>query len=386
MIIGVDVRCLQDTWRTGVGETAWQILKSLSTFPNVKLVGFANAAKHVDLPPNLRDVMQVVHTRIPNKLKNLCFSLKIGEPIDVTLEKKIGQKLDVLWLPNPSFVYVSGKVPVVLTVHDLAFCHYPEFFPVRGKFWYFPTVKKLLKNGLPEKSFILTSSQHTADDVVDYAPILRNKTRAALLGVEKEYFNSPSADSIRSTLDKFNIKKDFILSVGTIEPRKNYKLLLEVYNNLVLKDPTYPYDLVIAGIWGWRSNDLKILYNNLPTKHRIHFLGYITVDEKKELYSSCKLFVYPSFYEGFGLPVLEAMAAGKPVVVSQTSSLPEVVGDAGLLLSPYKPEVWQEALNYLARDNDFRNEYAIKSVKQAQKFSWEKTAAIYLDVFNKLLS
>jgi len=386
MIIGVDVRCLQDTWRTGVGETTWQILKSLSIFPNVKLVGFANAAKKVDLPPNLHEVMQIVHTHIPNKLKNLCLSLKIGKPIDETLEEKIGQKLDALWLPNPSFVYVSGRVPVVLTVHDLAFCHYPEFFPVRGQFWYFPTVKKLLKSGLPEKSFILTSSQHTADDVIDYSPELNNKTKAVPLGVEQDYFNPPATGIIKSVLNKFNLKKDFILSVGTVEPRKNYKLLLEVYNNLVLKDPAYPYDLVIAGTWGWRSQGLRQLYNSLPTKDRIHFLGYVTAAEKKALYSSCILFAYPSFYEGFGLPVLEAMAAGKPILASQTSSLPEVVGEAGLLLSPYKPEVWQEALDWLARDVASRNIYAARSSKQAQKFSWEKTAATYLDIFKELSS
>jgi glycosyltransferase involved in cell wall biosynthesis len=175
-----------------------------------------------------------------------------------------------------------------------------------------------------------------------------------------------------------------LLSVGTVEPRKNHQLLLRVYDELVRQQPEFPFDLVIAGGWGWRSRPLQRLYRSLQSRARIHFTGYVSDAEKRALYASAKLFLYPSFYEGFGLPVLEAMAVGVPVLASHTSSLPEVVGEAGVLLTPYNPAAWLSAVRWLVDDKQARAELSAKGRTRAREFSWEQAANSYYALFHEL--
>lgn len=386
MVVGVDIRCLQDTWRTGVGEVAWQTLRALSSFSDVKLVGFANAAGKINLPSEVEKNIKVVRTRVPNRIKNLVFYLKQGKPLDKLLTEQSGTPIDVMWLPNPGFAFFSGQVPVVLTVHDLSFIHFPEFFPRRGKLWYFPAVLQLLKKGLPAKSFVAAVSRHTADDLAEQFANLHSKIKVIYPGVAQEYFAPPNDLFKKNVRDKFNLPQKFLLSVGTVEPRKNYNLLLQVYEQLLKIEPNYPWDLVIIGGWGWRSQALKKQYNSLVCRSRVHFVGYVTSEEKRALYAQAELFLYPSFYEGFGIPPLEAMAASVPVVVSHTSSLSEVVGETGVLLNPRKPEVWVEALRWLKEDATARQEFSQKGRVRAQQFSWDSSARGYYELFKSLIN
>ena len=384
MRLGVDLRCLQDTNRTGVGEVAWQTMQALGARSSVELVGFANAAGRVDLPPQLERVVKVVRTNVPNKIKNLSLFLKLGQPIDVLLEEKTGKKLDALWLPNPSFAYVSSNTPVVLTVHDLSFIHFPQFFSRRGHLWYFPAVRRLLSQGLPAGSAVVAVSQHTADDLAEQFPKLTASLRVVNPGITRDYFESPTAEELVAVRNRLHVPEHFLLSVGTVEPRKNYQLLLSVYDQLLKQDPHYPYDLVIAGGWGWRSGGLRKLYQRLASRNRIHFVGYVSELEKRALYAQAELFLYPSYYEGFGIPPLEAMASGVPVLVSHASSLPEVVGNAGVLLSPLNPAVWLEALQWLQRDQKALAQYRTLGRARAREFSWERAADGYYAVFKEL--
>ncbi len=386
MRLGVDLRCLQDGNRTGVGEVAWQTLRALSTRPGVELVGFANAAGTIDLPPQLERAVQVVRTRVPNKVKNLKLYLGLGEAIDVTLSKQTGAKLDALWLPNPSFAHVSKHCPVVLTVHDLSFFHYPEFFPRRGRVWYFPAVRRLLERGLPPRSKVVAVSQSTAQDLSEQFPALRSRLEVIYPGLTQDYFEPPTVAERQRATERLHLPTKFLLSVGTVEPRKNYQLLLRAYDELVRLDPQFPFDLVIAGGWGWRSKPLEHLYHSLPSRRRIHFTGYVSEADKRVLYAEAAAFLYPSYYEGFGIPVLEAMAAGLPVLASHSSSLPEVVGEAGVLLTPLNPNVWLQAIQWLMRDQTARTELATKARSRAREFSWEQAANAYYALFRELTS
>ncbi len=383
MQVGVDVRCLQDTRRTGVGEIAWQTLQTLSRRAGLKLTGFANAAGRVDLPPGLGQRVQVVRTHVPNKVKNLALFLKLGQPIDALLERAAGKPLDALWLPNPSFAYVA-RAPTVLTVHDLSFMHFPEFFSRRGHLWYFPAVRRLLARGLPPRSQVAAVSQHTADDVAEHFPQLKNKLHVIYPGIGQEYFEAPSATEQQGVRERLKLPERFLLSVGTIEPRKNYQLLLTVYDQLVRQNPHYPYDLVIAGGWGWLSQPLRKLYRSLAARDRVHFVGYVSEADKRALYAQAELFLYPSFYEGVGIPALEAMASGVPVITSHASSLPEVVGEAGVLLSPYNPTVWVQTLQWLQGDSAARREFAAAGRARARQFSWEQAADQYYGLFREV--
>ena len=383
MRVGVDIRCLQDKFLTGVGEYTWRTLQALKKLkPQLELAGFVNAGKGFNLPAGLPQVMEVARSHWPNKLKNLAFYWGVGKPLDTTLTRSAGQ-LDACWLPNPNFVHFSGQVPIVITVHDLSFLHFPDFFRRRPRWWYFPAVLKLLKHGLPPQTKVVAVSKYTADDIIYFFPDLKNQLHVIPPGVGPEFKVPPLAAAVTELRNKYKLPAKFILSLGTIEPRKNYRLLLQAYQIILSRYPSYPFDLVIAGGWGWRYGSLQKFYHNLPplVKARIHWLGYVTETDKPALYNQASVFVYPSFYEGFGIPPLEAMAAGLPVLVSHTSSLSEVVGEAGELISPYQPQLWATMIHNLTTDESMAREFAAKGRRRAEQFTWAKSAQAYYDLF-----
>ncbi|MBI5733551.1 MAG: glycosyltransferase family 4 protein [Candidatus Kerfeldbacteria bacterium] len=382
MKLGVDLRCLQDNYLAGVGEYAWQILRIFPQLDkSIELFGYANAAGKINLPAELESILKLQRRHLPNRINNVLLSLKLGQPIDRQIFKTTG-KLDAFWFPNPSFINLAAGLKAVLTVHDLAFVYWPEFFKFKSRLWYFAVVKKLLKQIPQAKLEVVCVSQHTADDLMSLVPQIKpNKIRIIYPGVNESYFNKPGQSDFNDFRRKYNLPANYLLSLGTIEPRKNYELLLRAYAQILKIQPDFPYDLVIAGAWGWNNGKLKRLIKSYPYRQRLHILGYVQAADKLLLYSGASLFLYPSFYEGFGIPPLEAMASGTAVITSQTSSLPEVVGGAGLLLSPYSSEAWAEAILWLSQDGQAREKYQSAGRTRAQKFSWTKAAGQYLDYF-----
>ena len=180
----------------------------------------------------------------------------------------------------------------------------------------------------------------------------------------------------------YGIETPFVLAVGTIEPRKNLLMLLRAFRGLLNRDP-YCATLVIAGPRGWLADDVAALHAKLELGDQVRFLGAVPAAELSALYSAAELFVMPSLYEGFGLPVVEAMACGAPVIVSNVSSLPEVAGDAGLCLAPDDVDAWAEAMRQVLNDPTLRAELRRKSLGQARKFSWERAAHETLAVYQK---
>jgi glycosyltransferase involved in cell wall biosynthesis len=185
---------------------------------------------------------------------------------------------------------------------------------------------------------------------------------------------------------KYNLPEKFILFLGTIEPRKNIVGLIQAYSQLKIKNyKLQNYKLVIAGGKGWRSNEIYEEWEKSEYKDDIIFLGYIDNQDKPYIYNLASVFVYPSFYEGFGFPPLEAMACGVPVITSFASSLPEIVGDAGIMIDPYNINDLAEAISKVLSDEKLRNSMIEKGLEQAKKFSWGKAAGEYLDIINQKL-
>ncbi|HLD85841.1 MAG TPA: glycosyltransferase family 1 protein [Patescibacteria group bacterium] len=383
MKLGVDIRCLQDKRRTGVGEYAWQVLKELSQDKSISLYGWANAAGRIDLPAGLERLMPIYRGRLPNKLMNLKLWLKFGRPMDKVKAIKPGA-LDAWWLPNPSFAHISPTRPTLLTVHDLAFRHYPEYFPYKGRLWYFPAVRSLLTRGLPKRSLVVAVSQHTAEDIAQEFPQLKSRLRVAPPGLETRYFDTVPAEKVAAVKQRYQLPPRYLFSLGTIEPRKNYQLLLRLYEEILRREPDFPCDLVIAGGWGWRFKSIRQLLLRLKSRTRIHFIGYVPDDDKAALYAQADLFLFPSLYEGIGLPPLEAMAAGTPVIASQAASLPEVLAEAAMLLSPFLSETWIDNICWLIKDQAARQELSDRGRARARQFSWVKTAAVYKDLWQEL--
>lgn len=180
----------------------------------------------------------------------------------------------------------------------------------------------------------------------------------------------------------FELPKKFILCAGSIEPRKNLISLLKAYNNLDMSIKK-EYKLILTGFKGWENQEIVSLINQ--NKDYVNYLGYISDEELVAVYNLATLFVYPSFYEGFGLPVLEAMACGTPVVCSNTTSLPEVGGDAVVYCDPYNVDDIREKMETVLDDENLQKEMIVKGLERAKQFTWEKAAKEHIKVFKSVL-
>lgn len=288
------------------------------------------------------------------------------------------------WLGSPDIVHSNNfscikdhKAKIVYTLYDLTPFVCPQFLTEHNRIICFEG----LFNAGTYADHCISISNHTKKDFLRFFPHYPEERITVIpLGTRPGVKRIENPGLKRKVLEKFKIKGDFWLGVGTIEPRKNFKLLIEAYNKL--KDDKF---LVIAGGKGWLESEIGNKVKQLGIKSKVKFLGYVSDEELSVLYSSCFAFVYPSFYEGFGLPVLEAMSCGAAVITSSTSSLPEVGGKAVLYIDPEYEENLIEQMSFLLKKPEKRKEYQSRAVPQAKKFSWDKAAKIVLDVYEKTL-
>jgi glycosyltransferase involved in cell wall biosynthesis len=244
---------------------------------------------------------------------------------------------------------------------------------------------------------IMADSFSTKEDLVNIYKIDPAKIKVVYLGVSKDFKpikkDNPQLKRVRK---KYSLPaspsggpKPFILYFGTIEPRKNLILLIKAFEALKEKtiwkgfegDVFSDLKLVIAGAKGWLYKDIFKEVENSKYKKDIIFTGFVDDKDKPHLYNLANLFVYPSFFEGFGFPPLEAMACGVPTIVSNASSLPEIVGDGAVMIDPYNVDELAFAIRKVLEDKDLRENLIKKGLKQAKKFSWDKTAQEVLEVF-----
>lgn len=286
-------------------------------------------------------------------------------------------------LHSPAFVCPIFKTcRTVITIHDMAYLLYPDKFV--------NTYRRYLKFRVPLSikvaDKIITDSVCSKRDIVRLFRISEKKIEVVYLGKSRDFQPITDKSSIDNFREKNNLKRDFILYVGTLEPRKNITGLINAYRLFKDMTPYSNYALVIGGGKGWMYSDIFELIKKLSLMNDVIFLGYVQDKELPILYNAAKLFVYPSLYEGFGLPVLEAMACGIPVITSNTSSLPEIVADAGIMLDPLDINALAKAMHNVLMDDSLRHSLIEKGLKRAENFSWEKTAAMTMDVYRKVLS
>jgi len=224
----------------------------------------------------------------------------------------------------------------------------------------------LLPRVLRRADHVLTVSEHTRRDMVVRFPFTEKKSTAVLLGRDEAFV--PKND--KSVLEKYDIRQPYFLYVGTLEPRKNLNVLVEAYNTFRQKSGLN-YQLVLVGKKGWKIDDLLKKIQQSPYQKDIILTGYVAREELPVLYTMSEVFVYPSLYEGFGLPVLEAMSCGARVITSQVSSLPEVGGDAAIYFDPNSAEQLANLMLQLSFDASLLKILSKKSFAQAQRFSWD---------------
>jgi glycosyltransferase involved in cell wall biosynthesis len=204
--------------------------------------------------------------------------------------------------------------------------------------------------------------------------------------VDEKLKEPVTENKIKEVAQKYGLPKDYLLHVGTLEPRKNLEFLIDVFHEALKDERNQDLHLVVTGKKGWYYEGLFAKVKKLKLGKKVIFTGYLDEDDKVALYKGAKIFTFPSLYEGFGLPPLEAMAAGVPVISSNTSSMPEVIGEAGILLSPRDKEGWVREITHLNNDAALHRELTAKNKAQVEKFSWHKTAEKTIKVYEEAMA
>jgi glycosyltransferase involved in cell wall biosynthesis len=285
------------------------------------------------------------------------------------------RRLDVLHGPL-SVVPAATRIPSVITVHDLAFLKYPDQVPAARRAWLIAGTRL----GARKSERIITISENTKADLLQWLKIPEEKVQVIPLAI------SPRVERVSGTsLDvfqmRFNIDRPYILAVGTLEPRKNLPTLLRAFARI--KDDV-PHQLVLVGPEGWLNHELKSTLDELSLGDRVRLTGFVSDEELGGWFSGADLFAFPSWYEGFGLPSIEAMHCGAPVLASNTSSFPEVVGDAGILIPPGDVDLWAESMRDLLRDRPRLDALREKGFARAADFSWTRTAQETYDLYREI--
>ncbi|HJX39283.1 MAG TPA: glycosyltransferase family 1 protein [Anaerolineae bacterium] len=326
------------------------------------------------------------------------FALELGENFLVR-ELPISQRLwTILWyrlqVPLPMELF-TGAVDVfhspdyvlpplrrgkkVVTVHDLSFVRYPEGAE--------PSLRRYLSAAVPravkQADLVLADSECTRRDVIELLGAPPAKVEVVYPGVDEAFRPIEDAQALAGVREHYQLNRPFLLSVGTLEPRKNFIALLEAYAALRGVDG-FEHRLVIAGGKGWRYEGIFRRVEELSLEGDVSFLKYVPEQDLPALYCLADALVFPSVYEGFGLPPLEAMACGTPVVASDSSSLPEVIGDAGLMVPADDRDALAGAIRRLLEDGKLRGELVKKGLSRAGKFSWQKTGQDLLAIYRRL--
>jgi glycosyltransferase involved in cell wall biosynthesis len=283
----------------------------------------------------------------------------------------LGNKYDLLHMPAPKFPAVC-PCPSLVTVHDLAMFKFPEWFqPVQRKRLAF-----YMSQAVRRATHLVADSHSTKRDVIELFGRKDSEVDVVHLGADLATFR-PGVEPARRAAP-------YILSVGTLQPRKNYVMLIRAFKRLCERWRE-PIELVLAGARGWLWEPIEAEARKPPFAERVQLLHYVSDEKLPGLYAGATLFVMPSLYEGFGIPLVEAMASGAPVITSNVSSLPEVVGDAGPLLDPSDIELWAETMRALLADAQRRKQMHERGLARALEFTWQRTAERTLAGYRKLL-
>lgn len=364
---------------SGIGYHTYSLMKALKegNFPDLELSfyrqpSFSQWLKNQrQFPDNLQEFSSIQFLPLPVTLSNL-----LGKSAGY-LTNNIDD-YDIIH-GTDHYVYPFRKGKKVMTIHDLTFLKYPQFCTNIVK-QYTQRIKKCLQ----WTDAIITISQSSKQDIIDYLGFDKDKI-FIIYGASR--FNLEYLKNINIELIKKNINYDFtepyLLFVSTIEPRKNLINLIKAFN-ICKEKYRIPHHLILIGGKGWQYEAIFAEMENSPFVDYIHHLGYLTDAEVAVFYAHADIFVYPSFYEGFGLPILEAMTLGAPVITSSLSSMPEVGGEAAVYINPHDVEDLAKTINEVRCDRTLRENLIKKGKSRGKLYSWEKVARETLNAYSML--
>lgn len=366
MHVGIDARLVYYT-RAGIGEYTLRLTQALAeAYPQERFTLLQDRRQ----PPHLVDAanVEVAYSRVPShhRMEQLLMPWVVGR-----------LNTDVFHSPDfiPPLQYHGRSV---ITIHDLAFLIYPHFVTKDGARYY-----GQIDRAVRKADHIIAVSHSTKNDLVRMLGTPEDCITVIHEAADPRMRPMPPDEALTRVQALYGVPDEYILFVSTIEPRKNVGGLLKAYRRL-RDDYKLTPALVLAGAPGWLSDDVYALVDTLDLKEHAHFLGRVEARDLPYLYNAARCLVHPAFYEGFGLTPLEAMACGTPVIVSNVSSLPEVVGDAALLIDPEQDEEITVALWRILTDDELRESLRLKGLQRAASFSWrraaEQTMAVYRQV------
>lgn len=276
---------------------------------------------------------------------------------------------------SPDFVLPpTAGTPAILTVHDLSFLQVPQYFVPEFRRY----LRRAVARAVRKARLVLADSQSTRKDLLELLGVAPERVSVLLPGVESRFRRVLDQRVLSATRQRYGLPGRFILGLGTLQPRKNFEGLVEAFSLLVRSNGSAPESndmhLVIAGGKGWMHDEVLRAVERSGLERRIRLCGFVQDDDLPALYSLAEIFAFPSWYEGFGLPVLEAMACGTPVVAADNSSLPEVVGDAGILVPAGEPAALAEALSAVLGDTGLRGDLEAAGLDRVRRFTWESAA------------
>jgi glycosyltransferase involved in cell wall biosynthesis len=365
------------TPHSGVGYYTLQLSKALALTSNeVKLAFFYGLYFSNSMKVKVREPYMSLW-RVAKRSANSYLAFQIVKDTVFKIASS-SRKMDVYHETN--HIPMPFKGPIVVTMHDLSLHLWPETHP-KGRRQHY---QRYFYRRLPWATHFITVSESTKKQMVEHLDIKPDKITVTHNGVDNDLRKMPVQEA-EAALSFYGLAYgSYILYVGTLEPRKNISALLEAYSFLPKKTQA-AFPLILAGGKGWLMDNLEDEIRRLDIASTTVLTGYVPREHLPALYSGATVFVYPSLYEGFGLPPLEAMACGTPVITSNVSSLPEVVGDAGIMVDPYDVKRLRDEIERVLEDSSLRASLGDRGVARAKHFTWENCARQTLDVYNRVI-
>ncbi len=360
----------------GIGRYAHELVTALTSLDHAnEYLAFFNAPHGDERPDAPLDHLPTCMRRA--SAKQLRFHAMLADLTGATLDP---------WLPPCDLFHATDyllpplrRARAVLTIYDLTYLFFPEYHLPLNR-WYLTLMLPRLAR---RADALIVISENTRHDLIQRMKIPPEKIHVIPLGVNRTFQPIQDPRTGARVREKYHLPMRFILYFGTIEPRKNLLVLLDAYHALLARDDTPP-DLVFAGRKGWQYQSVFQRVRDLGLDQRIRFTSWVDEADAPAMMNAATVFVYPSLYEGFGLPPLEAMACGTPVVCSNASSLPEVVGEGGILFDPRDTGALTNALARVLTDERLRVDMRERGLAQAAKFSWERAARETLAVYGSV--